>query len=162
MTKLIAVHQIERGRKATPSTVAPGKIWDATKQEETDLVPLNAARVATDEEIALADERDAQAASRRSIGTVGSQNSPLTEREILEAKAKGLAVKITKNMTDENLAAAVGAAEAKAKRAALEAEAKENSVEFTKDTSDEDLAAAITNKKIEAAGTNDSGEESLV
>ena len=103
--KLFALMSVERGRKADPSTVAPGGVWNATDAEVRDLLPMRAARPATEDEIKL----------------VGGDSTPpadpaaaTTARGALEARARELGVTFNKNLSDEKLGERIAEAEAKA------------------------------------------------
>lgn len=142
MSHLVAIHHISRGIKGNPPEVKPGSVWLATKQEVSDLIPMNAARQATDEEIA-AFEKSTANRTTATVDVSQTVKEPATARATLEARANELGVKFSANLGDEKLAERVADAEAAAARKALEEKATVLEVSFTKDTSDEQLAADI-------------------
>lgn len=103
--KMIAIHSIE-GRASDPKTVAPGTIFNATKDEQTDLIALRAARPATDDEVKLFDARNGR--------ETGAVETPAVNRDALEARAKELEITFNKNISDDGLAKRIGEAEKKA------------------------------------------------
>lgn len=109
MPLLTAIHRIERGRKSTPSSVAPGTTFKAEDGEVKDLIALRAARLATDGEAELFAKNDAPAAAATVITSTGES---VATREVLEARANELGVKFSANLGDEKLAERVAEAEA--------------------------------------------------
>lgn len=106
--KLVAIHAIERGRTTKPSRVAPGEIWDATEDEVRDLIPMRAARNATEDESAAFDVEKGVSVAAPVVPSA---------REALEARAKELDIKFNANLSDEKLGERIAEAEAKTKTA---------------------------------------------